>query len=190
MKYLSKHFEAIVEAANRQALPLILKTILELSRDFSKQFPQYTAIRCSTGNIGFDTSEAKHAAITKKAWAHPLCLLLYELAKNEVIQYRPDLTLLPAILINGQPIAEAIEDTLQRTFVVLRSKGTAHDYSRETLYCGTDYDTARDIATTPQHFEDLHPNADIRHDLEIWAGGRCLDVEEYAPEDFDPTRLP
>ena len=61
----------------------------------------------------------------------------------------------------------------QFSYLTIKSWGEHEDYTRQTLYCGTDIAQARAAAC-----RERHPTA--RWDVETWKNGVCVNVEEYA----------
>lgn len=186
MHYHSPQFQNIADQAADFARPLILQTIRDLSADFTAKFPHIARFMCLLGMPEPQTNDKRVVLFSDNPGLldHPLFDFLIDVTQKDLIGFCPDIVLQPEILVDGVPIEEAIEKAQQKTFVVLRSTGCGYDYAREVLYAGPDYHTAKHIVLTDHRKEDEEPNPDHRQDLEHWYGGRCLDVEEYSPEDF------
>jgi len=182
MQYHSQEFKAIAEQAAAYARPFILQTIRDLSADFTAKFPSIKNVNTRHGNCTLFLNNHNYVSLPKtddgSNYRQPFTLFILDIAKNG---FRAEICLQPELLVDGIPIAEAIEQQ-QKTYVVLRSTGCGYDYAREVLYAGPDYHTAKHIVLTDHREKDT--DADTRQDLEHWYGGRCTEVEEYEPQDF------
>lgn len=109
MYYHSPEFQQIADQAAAYARPLILQTIRDLIPDFWAKFPAFTSINCSTGKIlwHFGTASMRTQLDARKS---PLLLFLKDITEKDVLGFCADITLQPALLVDGVPIEEAIQD--------------------------------------------------------------------------------
>lgn len=109
MYYHSPQFQNIADQAAAYARPLILQTIRDLAADFVQQFPCYTGVHCSTGQIvkHYGTASFKTRS---QANQHPFLDFLRDVTQKDLIGFCPDITIQPAVLVDGVPIEEAIQN--------------------------------------------------------------------------------
>jgi len=146
MFYHSPQFQNIADQAAAYARPLILQTIRDLMPDFLQKYPDVVRLDCSTGRI---EGHREKGIVRNAEWLEmskntPLMFFLLDTIHKYTIGFCPDITLQPALMVDGVPIEEAIHNAQPVTFVV-----QSHNYrnwdgsdadqpNTQTHYVGTD----------------------------------------------------